>query len=112
MSTPEVHVQITEYEISVIPEGNLDRQVWGLKVAYRGNGRWAVLRGSVCLGNDGTWDYEQIPSERRDDWLDVHRFDHDTALRLAVEHAPGVVVNGQTAVEVLAWHRDRGRFLG
>jgi hypothetical protein len=44
------------------------------------------------------------PSEREGDWLDAHRFDQDTAIRLAQEQAPLVSVNGITAAEALRRH--------
>lgn len=97
MITPRV----TEYEVCAIPEDDINAGAYAIKVAYRGRGRWAVTRMSQCLGADGTWDYESIPSERTEEWLATHRFDEQTALRLAVEHAPTVVVLGWTVDDVL-----------
>jgi hypothetical protein len=78
-------------------------QLFGITVEQRGSDdRWAVLRNGQCLGSDGVWADELRPSEREDDWLDAHRFDVDTALRLAKEVAPHVTVKGRTAAEVLA----------
>ncbi|MGW9375680.1 hypothetical protein ACWGVR_37385, partial [Streptomyces xanthophaeus] len=54
-----------------------------------------------CLGSDGTWEYEMRPSEREDEWLDAHRFDLDTALKLARDQAPLVTVNGFTVDDAL-----------
>lgn len=96
MSHPPVQLQ---FEASVFPEGDINRHLYTVTVAYRGADRWAVVRHRQCLGVDGTWDYEMRPSERDDEWLDAHRFDLDTAQRLAVEAAPGIRVNGRSAVE-------------
>lgn len=94
----------TEYTICAIPDRNsINWHTYAIQVAYRGKGRWAVVRNSWCLGTDGTWDYERRPSDRADEWLATHRFDLDTALRLAREAAPGITVNGRTAAEVAVW---------
>lgn len=94
----------TEYTVSAsgLPEGDLDADLYSITVAYRGCGLWAIKRRSRCLGSDGTWDYESIPCERTDEWLAAHRFDLDTALRLAAEQVPKVRVNGWTVHDALA----------
>jgi len=94
----------TTYEVSCLPQDHPDGFSWALRVEYRGRGKWAVLRsGKRCLSSTGEWDWESIPSEREDDWLATHRFDLDTALRLAQEAAPHVVVNGLTPAGLLEW---------
>lgn len=35
---------------------------------------WAVRRDGNCLGLDGHWSYEPLPSSRGDEWLALHRF--------------------------------------
>lgn len=35
---------------------------------------WAVRRDGNCLGLDGHWNYEPLPSSRGDEWLALHRF--------------------------------------
>ncbi|KMJ92480.1 hypothetical protein ACH58_07595 [Achromobacter xylosoxidans] len=35
---------------------------------------WAVRRNGDCLGRDGAWSYEPMPSNRNDAWLALHRF--------------------------------------
>jgi hypothetical protein len=112
----ETYQRITRYEVSVFPDEMLsdpgsamDADTWSVLVEHRGFGRWAVTR-SVrrCLGADGEWDYEPSPSGREDDWLETHRFDLETALRLAAEQAPLVTVNGMTALDILAKHQPTG----
>lgn len=93
---------ITEHTVCALPEGNVNYWHYAVKVAYRGDGLWAVLNGGYCLGADGDWDYEPSPSGRDDAWLATHRFDEETALRLAAEIAPTVEVNGFTVADVLA----------
>lgn len=80
----------------------LGRPFETLAVEDRGNGQWAVTRPRRCLGVDGEWDWEPIPSEREDDWLAAHRFDLATALALAKQAAPTVAVNGITAAQAAA----------
>jgi hypothetical protein len=97
----------TRYTVSLLPETDINAHVFEITVEYRGHGQWAVLRHGWCLGHDGAWDYELRPSAREDEWIAAHRFDLDTALRLAKEAAPGVAVNGLTAADVLARNATR-----
>jgi hypothetical protein len=97
----------TEYRVSCLPEDLLDMDVWEITVAYRGRGLWAVTRHSRCsLGADGTWSWGPGEADE-DEWRATHRFDLDTALRLAREHAPHVTVNGMTPADFLAHHATR-----
>ncbi|MFF2731816.1 hypothetical protein ACFVS9_28395 [Streptomyces sp. NPDC058008] len=96
---PVVTVQATEYEVSILLEGDINRSPFVIAVQYRGGGMWAVTRHGACLGSDGEWSREPIPSERDDAWLETRRFDLDTALRLAREAAPHVAVNGRTVLD-------------
>jgi hypothetical protein len=112
-------VQTTKYSVNCLPEDGIDSHVFELTVEYRGDGRWGVYRNAhCCLGTDGTWSYgyawrdgSQEPSSDeewteyhagREAWLDAHRFDEETALRLAKEHAPQVTVNGITVRRALS----------
>lgn len=101
-------VYVTQHTVSCIPEDSINHQPWSITVEYRGRGRWAVLRGKRCLGRDGIWRHESIPSEREDEWLDGHRFTEQESLRLAAEWAPKIVVNGLTAADVLAREASDG----
>jgi hypothetical protein len=85
----------------MLPPDHREHGHFEVTVEWRGDGRWAVMHMGYCLGLDGDWEYESIPSERRDEWLATHRFDLDTALRLAREAAPEVTVNGWTVERVL-----------
>lgn len=98
----EPTVQVTEYTVCLLPEDDINASAFGITVAYRGRGLWAVSRHRQCLGADGEWDWEPLPSGRTDEWLATHRFDLETALRLARAEAPRIVCNGRTAAEVLA----------
>jgi hypothetical protein len=98
----EPEVRVTRYEVSCIPQENINALHFTATVEWRGHGRWAVLRLGECLGADGEWDYEPRTSAREDDWLDTHRFDLNTALQLAKEAAPKLTVNGWTVDDVLA----------
>jgi hypothetical protein len=105
-----VWARVRSYDVSVWPDDIecVDSSTWKLTVEYRGRGKWAVTRtGRVCLGSDGEWDWESIPSERQDEWLTAHRFPLAEALDLARRHAPDVKINGMTAAEVLERHRQR-----
>ena len=96
---PEVLVEVTRYEVSVLPHDDINRSCFTITVESRGRGLWAVARHSQCLDASGQWDWEPSPSNREDDWLATHRFDLDTALKLARETAPTLRVNGETATD-------------
>lgn len=108
MTIPEPRVLATSYTVSCLPYDDINSDTFSIKVDYAGHGRWAVrFGGSRCLDASGRWDWEPIPSEREDEWLATHRFDLDTALRLAKEQAPHVTVNGITVQQALAQHQAR-----
>lgn len=96
---PEVLVEPTRYEVSVLPFDDINRSSFTITVEARGEGRWAVCRHRQCLDIDGAWSWEALPSNRHDEWLATHRFDLDTALKLAREAAPHLRVNGHTALD-------------
>ncbi|MDX3343426.1 hypothetical protein PV409_36315 [Streptomyces sp. ME02-6979.5a] len=96
---PDAIVQPTEYEVSILPEGDINRHVFAITVEYRGVDQWAITRHGMCLGSDGEWAEGTKPHDRGDDWLRAHRFDLTTALRLARMAAPHVVVNGHSALD-------------
>lgn len=115
MAQPETHLRAVKYEVSVFtdamrdaPTSAMDARSWAITVADRGHGKWAVILGAhdgdmlEVLGADGEWDFEPRPSSRTDEWLASHRFDLDTALKLAAEQAPLVTLNGLTALDVFA----------
>lgn len=104
-----VWARVRSYDVSVWPDDIecIDSETWKLTVEYRGHGKWAIVRGRSCLGSNGEWDWEMRPSEREDEWLAAHRFPLAEALDLARRHAPAVKINGMTAVEVLARHREQ-----
>ncbi|MFF7795604.1 hypothetical protein [Streptomyces sp. NPDC007991] len=111
-TTPEPTVQATHYSVNCLPEDGIDSHVFEITVEYRGRNLWAVKRHSQVLGADGVWDYEMRPSERDDDWLAGHRFDLDTALKLAKQQTPLVTVNGHTVSDALRMRKDRGNSNG
>ncbi|MFI8499419.1 hypothetical protein ACIGFK_13120 [Streptomyces sp. NPDC085524] len=98
---PEPTIKPTRYVVSCFPPDSREGAHFNIAVEYRGRDLWAVVRLGACLGADGAWSYESIPSERADEWLAEHRFDLDTALKLAKEAAPLVTVNGYTVADAL-----------
>jgi hypothetical protein len=105
---PVPRVQPTEYEVCYLTEDDINSLAFTLTVRYRGEGRWAVQRGEhSCLGADGKWAQGIKEYDRGKTWLDAHRFDLDTALRLAKAAARAVTVNGYTVADALAmYERD------
>ncbi|MFJ2259504.1 hypothetical protein ACIOKD_14380 [Streptomyces sp. NPDC087844] len=109
-TTPEPFVKATRYEVSLLPADNINRFPFTIDVEYRGHGRWAAVRHRQCLNATGEWSFESIPSEREEEWMATHRFDLDTALQLAKQAAPHLIVNGRTALEV--YRRNPPKHLG
>lgn len=103
----DVTMRVTEFEVCALPETNINYPHYAITVEYRGHDRWAVCRMRQCLNVDGSWDWETQPSERGDEWLAAHRFDLDTAQRLAHEWAPKMTVNGHTVADALKAERTR-----
>jgi hypothetical protein len=105
----------TRYEVCCLPEDHYIADSFTVTVEYRGAGRWAVTNRGRYLDADGQWSYpygwdrEPVTAEEIDaydrgeaEWKAAHRFDEETALRLADEAAPKVTVAGLTAAQVLA----------
>jgi hypothetical protein len=86
----EPYVRPTRYEVNLVPETDDPGGIYAITVDYRGDDRWAVLRHSLCLDAAGRWDREWTSSERGEEWLTAHRFDLETALRLAEEQAADI----------------------
>lgn len=118
-ATPtEPHVQPSGYLVSLLPEGHDDRYLFTITVEYRGNGLWSAKNRSRVLGADGTWctgfDWSEGPAEpataaemdqfdkEQAVWLADHRFDEETALRLAKEACRVLSYRGWTAEDALA----------
>jgi hypothetical protein len=101
----EVTVEATTLTVNAVPADVPQAYLWELTVEKRGPDSWAVCRMRECLGSDGEWWYESIPSERSDEWLKTHRFDLSTAVRLARLEAPKVTVNGLSVAAVLERHK-------
>ncbi|SEN88185.1 hypothetical protein [Nonomuraea pusilla] len=99
---PKAVIQPTRFDVSCLPLDDINALGFTVTVEYRGRDKWAVLNSRWCLSSTGEWDWESIPSEREDDWLATHRFDLETAKRLAMEAAPKMTCNGWTVADALA----------
>ncbi|MGO1049811.1 hypothetical protein [Crossiella sp. CA198] len=109
LSPAEATSWVTEYVVSCLPYESLstvDGHTFAVTVAYAGHDRWAVRYLSTCYAADGTRSHEPLPSARTEDWLSRHRFDLDTALRIARWAAPQLRVNGRTVADALRRHRE------
>jgi hypothetical protein len=98
---PEPSVRVTRYEVSCLPEDNINHRYFKLHVEHRGSGHWIVCQDGLprlCLGRDGTWEYESAVD---DEWIAMRTFDEETALALAREAAPDVTVNGYSVAHFL-----------
>jgi hypothetical protein len=109
--TPEPTVQPTSYVVSSLPEGHDDRFTFTVQVRYHRDGLFSVRHGLKFADRDGIWEYEpswpedggEADAHAEEAWMAAHRFDHDTALRLARELAPTLTYRGRTVADALAW---------
>ncbi|MYV77749.1 hypothetical protein GT352_28025 [Streptomyces sp. SID1046] len=114
----EPTVTAVHYVVSCLPNDHEDGYLFTIHVEYRDNGLWSVKNRSQCLGTDRNWSWgfrwSGEPAEpateaemdsfnkEQDAWLAEHRFDLETALRLAKEHAPRLMHRGHTVAAALA----------
>lgn len=54
-------------------------------VEKRGDGKWAVTCSGEVLSDDGSWEYEPMPSGRSEDFIKRTRFDLADAITRATE---------------------------
>lgn len=55
-----------------------------IRVEWRGDDRWAIIRGSACYNMLGEWEYEPMSSHRTEEFIVRCRFPLDDALRRAL----------------------------
>jgi hypothetical protein len=115
----EVFVTAASYRISLASGScyaadSANMRYWAIRVErlsahyrYEPDG-WIVVDGHQVLSRDGTWDYGPQDAASVPAWMESHS--HRTAglaIGAAREFAPKVTVNGMTAVEQMARHRER-----
>lgn len=105
---PDATVLPTSYVVSCLPIGHDSRWEFTISVLHQADGLYAVQHSLRYWGTDGTWSFnpgwdEEVEEHQgaAAEWLAAHRFDHDTALRIAKEQAPRLVYRGLTVAEVL-----------
>jgi len=98
-----IYRRVNEYAVTAVPDSHRDSARYALRVCRDGE-TWAVLTplGTewAILSADGTWTrgvFRAQPTTAR--WK-AHHHDLETALRLAEQVAPDVMVNGVKASEV------------
>ena len=99
---PEATVRPTRYAVTCVPpDAAPDAYTWALHVEERRDGSWIVTDGVCWLDADLTFQDRPYPACCHD---------LDTALRLAREAAPQIVINGRTVEQALAlaaeWKRN------
>jgi hypothetical protein len=55
-----------------------------IRVEWRGDDRWAIIRGSACYNALGEWEYEPMASNRTEEFIARCRYPLDEALRRAL----------------------------
>lgn len=101
MATTVIRKRISRYTVNATPEG-WENHLWEISVEASiqmdGSMLWAARWMGRCLNRSGSWDLE--PMSWTATWLRAHRFDLETALRLAEAAAPDVEVSGVKARDV------------
>jgi hypothetical protein len=95
----DVVEQVTEYRVSAAPLDHPEGWRFALIVRWNRTGTWMVTDGASppdYMGADGLWSWESGVDRDAEGWRDAYKFDLETALRIAREAAPKVVINGWT----------------
>lgn len=88
---PNVLVEVSRYEVSVLPADDINRKYFTLFVKLTRRGTWVVTDGHGGYDRDGNW------TPGRDSGIEY--VDVKDAIGLARRLAPNVTVNGHTATE-------------
>ncbi len=100
---------------SCLPIGHDERWEYTINVRHQQDGLYTVQHGQKLYGTRRHLEREPGWPETGIDegtvWLAAHRFDHDTALRLARELAPRLTYRGRTVADALAEGAQRISFL-
>jgi hypothetical protein len=105
---PDPIITATRYVVSCLPEGHDERWTYTVQVEYRNDDLYVVTQRLKFANAEGAWEYEPnwpedgSEADAEDAWLAAHRFDHDTALRLARRLAKTLTCRGRTVADVLA----------
>lgn len=114
-----VHTRVTTYTVTCLPDDPRSSGSYDITVAFRGAHRWleprpidqqwaVILRGNWHLGHDSEWSLEPSSDyDGYDEWIRAHRFDLETALKVAAKQAPLVVVNDRTPAQLLERRASR-----
>jgi hypothetical protein len=93
VSGPEVTVRTSRYTVTCVPADSApDAYVWALHVEEKRDGNWVVTDGFGYLNPDLVFEDRPYPQ---------CLFPVDTALALAKEAAPLVIINGRTVTQAL-----------
>lgn len=98
-----VIITATEYTVSVLPLDDINGYHFSLVLTRATDGRWSVrqqVRRDFYLNAKGKWDQDPGP-ERSKKWVDAHRFDLETARRLAEAAAPRHELNRTVAGDLV-----------
>jgi len=88
-----LNLEITEYKVELpkdLPEaykGTLlaTESIYIVRTKY-GEDQWKVYRkGQICLNKDGDWEWESLPSERSDEFLERTRYTLEEATEAIVK---------------------------
>lgn len=94
MTVPEVHVEVTQFAVSLFPFGDVNHNALRVTVNRTKDG-WTVGDGAHCLTEDGTWEASR---HRARIFPDV-----DTAIEEARKRAPEIRAGRVTALWIWHW---------
>lgn len=93
--TPDVHVAVSSYTISCLPEDHRSWRHYRLVVHRRGDG-WVIEQAGEFLAADHFWSPKPVTYTAAEE-----------ALAVATAYAPTMALNGVTVAELLARGGDR-----
>lgn len=107
MTHPEVYIHTTECTVSVFPPGHPLRKAFQLSLRrheHLGQDKWSVMNGPYHLNKDGSFEHDNEAASKKE-WLATYFFDLETARKMAIKAAPGLVVMGRKASDLLGEHQ-------
>lgn len=101
--------QVEAFWVTTIPSDvfaeSYEWHHWSVRIVRKSFGRWAVDAIGGNYDAEGNSQYETIPSERTEKFIEKFRHSLDVAVPLAFEIARTQRVNGLTAEEYANWYK-------
>lgn len=99
---PVAHVRTTRYTVTCVPPDTApDAHVWAISVEEQRDGKWIANHMGSWLTADGHWEIGYSGA------YPTCAHDLETAMRLAKEVAPYILINGLTVADALTRSKEQ-----